>query len=335
MASQRPDLDRTHDPVEATEGLREDAKQTFVTGLAIIVPILVTIIVLAIAVDFVADVLAPLFRMSSMVAPGGAPSEPVLQAVTLAAIVGIVFVVGALAERTSTDASQRVESLVESIPGVGSVYTSFREMSEIMLDSETQSFRDVKLVEYPREGSYTVAFLTAETDEIIERDTGHDDMVTLFMPMAPNPVMGGFVIHVSRDHVVDVDLTVEEGIRSIVTSGVAVGDSEGPRGLSEAELRELTAELESQVEPTWTERTGTPTAVPPSERVAAYDRKLDAEFVPTAQDIAQRRQEARDEDGEDGEETPAADQSDADETDETDEQAGTPTGAAADPDEER
>jgi len=51
-------------------------------------------------------------------------------------------------------------------------------------------------------------------------------MMTLFMPLAPNPVMGGYVVHVPQDRVYDVDMTVEEGIRSIVTSGVATGDSD-------------------------------------------------------------------------------------------------------------
>ncbi|MFB6305090.1 MAG: hypothetical protein ABEH47_07980, partial [Haloferacaceae archaeon] len=46
---------------------------------------------------------------------------------------------------------------------------------------------------------------------------------TLFLPLAPNPVMGGYVLHVEADRVVDVDLTVEEGVQSIVTSGVATG----------------------------------------------------------------------------------------------------------------
>lgn len=329
MASQRPEFDQAPDPVEATEDLRSHARQSFVTGLAIIVPALVTIIVLAIAVDFIADVLAPLFRMSSMVAPGGAPSEPVLQIVTLLGIFGLILVVGFLAERTSTDASHRIEAFVESIPGVGSVYTSFREMSEIMLDSETQSFQDVKLVEYPREGSYTVAFLTAETDEIIERDTGHSDMVTLFMPMAPNPVMGGFVIHVSRDQVVDVDLTVEEGIRSIVTSGVAVGSSEAPAGLSEDELRELTEEFDDPHTPTWIEPTGNPTAVGPTDRVEEYNRRLDAEFVQTPQQIAERRQEQREEEGLDADELAdgLADVGDEEGTDEQESGEGAPTGA--------
>jgi len=51
-------------------------------------------------------------------------------------------------------------------------------------------------------------------------------MVTLFVPLAPNPVMGGFLIHASRDRIFDVDMTVEEAARALVTSGIAAGDAD-------------------------------------------------------------------------------------------------------------
>jgi uncharacterized membrane protein len=51
-------------------------------------------------------------------------------------------------------------------------------------------------------------------------------MTTLYLPMAPNPVMGGFVVHVKNENVYDVDMTVEEGMRSVVTSGVAINDAD-------------------------------------------------------------------------------------------------------------
>jgi len=115
------------------------------------------------------------------------------------------------------------DDLMTSIPGVGPIYSSFNEMSELLLDSQSQSFKDVKFVEYPTDESYALAFVTADTPEYIEDAAGHEDMVTLFMPMAPNPVMGGFVISVNRDRVVDVDMSVQQGVQAIVTSGVGLG----------------------------------------------------------------------------------------------------------------
>ena len=74
-------------------------------------------------------------------------------------------------------------------------------------------------------------------------------MTTLFMPMAPNPVMGGFVLHVENDHVYDIDISVEEGIQSIVSSGVTVGaDSEVTGDIGEIEPVETPAQLVEQSE---------------------------------------------------------------------------------------
>ena len=83
-------------------------------------------------------------------------------------------------------------------------------MSQMLLDNDTQRFQAVVLVEHPTAESYTIAFVTASTPESIEQATDTADMVTLFMPMAPDPVMGGHVVHVPASRVYDVDMTVED-----------------------------------------------------------------------------------------------------------------------------
>jgi uncharacterized membrane protein len=219
---------------------RELVRKSLVTGAAIVLPLAVTLLVLSFVVNFFSNALSPISRTAVASLP--VDNEVIVQAVTVVVLLGVMFVVGFLTEYTegAEAVGGRFDDFMAAIPGLGSVYTSFNEMSELLLDSDTDSFQDVKLVQYPVEGSYTVAFKTADTPATLESDTGEDEMITLFMPMAPNPVMGGFVIHVSTDRVVDTDMTVEEGIRSIVTSGVAIGDtSPTMRGLSEEQLEEL------------------------------------------------------------------------------------------------
>ena len=63
-------------------------------------------------------------------------------------------------------------ALVGAIPAVGSIYGSFRRMGDAMLESSVDNFQEVVLVEYPTEGSYAVAFKTADTPEVITDDTG-------------------------------------------------------------------------------------------------------------------------------------------------------------------
>jgi uncharacterized membrane protein len=122
---------------------------------------------------------------------------------------------------------EHFDSFVTAIPAVGTIYESFRRMSDVMVESDTQNFRDVKIVEFPHEGAYTLGFVTTETPDPLQAPTDHDQMYTMFLPLAPNPVMGGHLVHLPADRVLDVDLTVEEGLRAVVTSGVAIRDTGG------------------------------------------------------------------------------------------------------------
>jgi len=214
--------------------LRAYVRRVLLTGLALTVPLLVTLFVLFFALDLLAGALDPLvLALEEIFGFTESLSRLTLQVFAVSTLAGIIFLVGAVAESQygSGRIERRVEAFISSIPGLGSVYESFNEVSKILLSRDTDSFKEVKLVEYPSEGSYTIAFLTAEPGEAVRSATSHQEMVSLFLPMAPNPFMGGFVIHVAADRVYDVDMTVEEGIQAIVSSGVAVDEhADGVRG---------------------------------------------------------------------------------------------------------
>jgi uncharacterized membrane protein len=235
-------------------GVGERLRQVFVSGIAIMIPIIVTVIVLVFVVNFMRGLVSPAVSvLTDTAGVGQSTPDYVLELAALVSVVVLIFVVGLLAEaRPGGGIEDAFDSGVARLPGIGSVYTSFNEMSELLLSSDSQSFREVKLVEFPTLGSYTVAFVTADAPRAIEEATGNDGMTTLFMPMAPNPVMGGFVLHVSEERVYDVDISVEEGIQSIVTSGVTVGADEeigaGEIGeISGVEPVESTEELEAAI----------------------------------------------------------------------------------------
>jgi len=216
---------------------RAVVKDALLTGIALTVPLAVTILLLVFVVRFLASLLQPF--VGSVVALLGLGTALEVLAVYLFAVVVIVIGLLVVGLAAKTSQGRRIERTVtgaiERIPGIGSVYGSFTEMSELLLDSDSQSFQEVVLVEFPTDGSYAVAFLSAETPEFVLESTGHDAMRTVFMPMAPNPVMGGYVLYVSEDRLYDVDMTVEEGIHSIVTSGVAVGEDSDTSILEEDE----------------------------------------------------------------------------------------------------
>jgi len=202
-------------------------KWYFLRGALFVVPALVTVAILLFVLGFLSGFLGPLARFVEGVLGVGGPAADV---VVLLCFAVAVVLIGAAIETLphGVEAADFFHSAVESIPGVGSVYAGFREMSTTIAQGE-ESFRDVKLVEYPSRGSYTMAFVTADAPANLEESVGHaeEGMISLFLPMGPNPVMGGFVIYVSRDRVYDIDISVEEGLQAIITSGVTVGDPEG------------------------------------------------------------------------------------------------------------
>ncbi|AQL41520.1 hypothetical protein BV210_01785 [Halorientalis sp. IM1011] len=219
---------------------RQRLRSAFLTGFAMTIPLIVTLLVVGFAVNILTNTVNPLVGLVDATFGTGQLPDIVTEALLITAALVFILAIGIVAEQNPTGGSveETVNQVIFRIPGVGSLYRSFDEMSELLMNSDTESFQEVKLVEFPDRDSYAVAFVTADTPDAIETATEHDGMTTLYLPMAPNPVMGGHVIHVPNDRVFDVDMSVEQGVQSIVTSGVAVEDMDAPS----ADGTEATAE---------------------------------------------------------------------------------------------
>lgn len=223
---------RTAGSRRPAQTLAKRLKRAGITGLGLIIPLVVTILVLLFVWGFIASLINPVStRLAEYLGLNSEAERYVLLGLTTLGLAIVIVIMGFVAN--STDGSHledTFDGIISSIPGVGAVYTSFNEMSQMLLDNDTQSFQEVVMVEYPAQGSYCVAFLTAETPAFVREAVGEDEMISVFMPMGPNPFMGGFPLHISTDRVYEIDMTVEEGVRSIVTSGVAMGEDDVPEG---------------------------------------------------------------------------------------------------------
>ncbi|MDF9748352.1 DUF502 domain-containing protein [Natrinema salsiterrestre] len=205
-------------------------KRLLINGVVITIPLVATLLVVLVVFDFILGVLSPIITGVTYIW-ADEPPVPVIQFATLLSVLGVFLLVGIVAEYTpGTYLSKRVHATMETIPGVSTVYESIRRASSLLLDDETDQFQDVKLVEFPHEGAYMLGFLTAETPPVVEASAGEDEMVTIMVPLAPNPATNGYVMHMPTEKVHEVDLTVEEAFRSIATLGVAadsLGDTAG------------------------------------------------------------------------------------------------------------
>jgi uncharacterized membrane protein len=229
---------------EAEESLRERAFDVVMTGVAIIVPFVVTLYVLDLALGFVVGALGPFVELLKWLGMIEAFQRinfiqflieidvygrvigflgELFAVIVLIAIVVVVGFVGR--NRYGERIIDYVDLAIAAIPGVGTVYKSFRRMGDVMLDDGSENFQEVRLVECLGEELYLLGFETGRSPAAAAAATGHEEMATMFLPLAPNPVTGGFLTYVPRERVIDVDMTVEEGIRSILTSGVASDDA--------------------------------------------------------------------------------------------------------------
>ncbi|MEX2524417.1 MAG: DUF502 domain-containing protein [Gammaproteobacteria bacterium] len=114
------------------------------------------------------------------------------------------------------------ESILGRIPLVRSIYNAFKQISSTLLDSTGKSFRKVVLVEYPKEGIWSLGFLT---NEHVEVDTAAltGNMTAVFIPTTPNPT-SGFLVIMAKDTIQELDMSVEEGFKFIISVGVIIPD---------------------------------------------------------------------------------------------------------------
>jgi uncharacterized membrane protein len=112
------------------------------------------------------------------------------------------------------------ESLLVRIPIVRTVYSGVKKFSEVVFSDSGQSFKKVLLVEYPRKGLYSLAFQTASQLQEVQAKTA-EDVICVFLPTTPNPT-SGFIFLVPRNDVIELDMSVDDAIKMIMSLGVVV-----------------------------------------------------------------------------------------------------------------
>ncbi|MBD3633582.1 MAG: DUF502 domain-containing protein [Methylophaga sp.] len=114
------------------------------------------------------------------------------------------------------------ESLLSRIPLVRTLYAGVKQIMEAVLATDAKSFRRVLLVEYPRRGVWSLAFMTTDQLGEVQQKT-ESDVIGVFIPTTPNPT-SGFVLMVPEHEVVYLDMPVEQGLKMIISMGTVVPD---------------------------------------------------------------------------------------------------------------
>ncbi|OWT63831.1 DUF502 domain-containing protein [Candidimonas nitroreducens] len=192
-------------------------KRYFITGLLIWIPLVITVWVIALVIRAI-ESFVPAFLSSQSLFGVRIPGFAV------ALVLVVVFVTGLLAANFIGRAFvDRWEQLLGRIPLVRSIYNSVKQVSDTVLAPNGQAFREAVLVQYPRQGSWTIAFLTGSpSGEVAERL--HGQFVSVYVPTTPNPT-SGFFLMMPRQDVQVLDMSVDAALKYIVSMGVVAPPS--------------------------------------------------------------------------------------------------------------
>ena len=192
-------------------------RKYFITGLLILVPLSITLWVLNLIIGTMGQ--------SLLLLPPEWRPETVFKFTIIRNLLGtiltllIILLTGVLTRNFLGKQVVRMwETLLTHIPVVSSIYTSVKQVSDTLFSSSGNAFRKAVLVQYPRAGSWTIAFLTGVPGGDVANHL-QGEYISVYVPTTPNPT-SGFFLMVPKADAIELDMSVDEALKYIVSMGV-------------------------------------------------------------------------------------------------------------------
>ena len=204
-------------------------------GTLVAAPIAITIWLAVSVIGYFDSTILPLFPEQWNPAnhlPFGIPGLGLIASVLTMTLIGYLTAgfIGNAVVRLS-------ERVIEGLPLLRGIYSAVKQIFETMLKKQSNAFREVVLIEYPRPESWAIGFITGEAaDEI--RDTTPGGSVNIFLPTTPNPT-SGFLLFLPEESAKRLSMTVEEGLKMVVSGGIV---TPGVDAADEVDATEAAAE---------------------------------------------------------------------------------------------
>jgi uncharacterized membrane protein len=198
-------------------------KKYLLAGLLVWLPLAITIWVLHSVLGVLDGVFGWMLSASQAVLPEGAraPIELLREIPGLGVIVMVVglLLTGAFAANMFGQWWLNQGSrLLSKIPIVKSIYSSVKQVSDTLFSSSGNAFREAVLIQYPRAGCWTIAFVTGKPGGEAAQHL-HGDYVSVYVPTTPNPT-SGFFLMLSRADVIVLQMSVDEALKYVISMGV-------------------------------------------------------------------------------------------------------------------
>jgi len=195
-------------------------KTYFLAGLLVLIPLALTIFIiwkLFIAIDsllsgFINNVLERI----------GIPVTSI--GLGFISVVLLIFLTGMIAKNYFGRKIIKIgENIVTKIPLINRIYIAIQQISNAFLSEKREVFQKAVLIEYPRKGIYSIGFFTQDTKGEVQ-DRLNKDVVSVFLPTTPNPT-SGFLLFVPKNEVEELDMTIEEALKLVISGGAIVPTS--------------------------------------------------------------------------------------------------------------
>jgi len=196
---------------------RKGLKGYFITGLLVVVPLYITLYVLVLIVGFMDNALdiLPGFLRPDTYLPVRVPGQGIVFTVLGILAVGVL---------TANFLGQKIMRLTDrvmaKVPIVSVVYNATKQLMETFLNKEHEGFRRVVLVQFPRQGAWSMGFVTGRAGGEIRARTS-PEMLSLFIPTTPNPTSGFYIVTREED-VIALSMSVEDAFKVLMSGGMVV-----------------------------------------------------------------------------------------------------------------
>jgi len=204
--------------------LQQDLKNDLIAGLLVVIPLATTIWLSSIVSKFVLTLVTSIPKQLNPFIT----LNPLLQDLinlTLGLTVPLlaILLIGLMARNfVGRWLLEFGEGTLSKIPLAGSVYKTLKQLLETFLRDNSKRFRRVVLVEYPREGLFSVGFVTGVVGPSLQPEL-EQTLLSVFIPTAPNPTTGWYTL-VPEKSVKDLDISVEDAFRTIISAGIVNPD---------------------------------------------------------------------------------------------------------------
>ncbi len=200
-------------------GLGTALRTNFLTGLVVVAPVLITFYIIWGIITFVDAQIVPL--VPSVYNPRTYIQYDV-PGFGLFIFVVFTTVVGYFTKNLfGRQIVRALEGWVDRMPVVRSIYNALKQIVETILSQSHSSFQKACLIEYPRRGLWSIAFVATRTTGEIPRRAGVPELISVFLPSTPNPTTG-FLLFLPAEEVVLLDMTIEEAAKLVISGGLVV-----------------------------------------------------------------------------------------------------------------